>query len=146
MPARFGGTPLADGGEDTLQRLLVVDEEHAHPPSVLAVGHPVALHTLGLRGGDDLVDDVRHAGLELFRRLVLEVCDLDSHARDLLTSPYSARPMARSGSVHHDRGMWFRRLLDQLDDVTDMLKAVSRMLIQMDAKLERIVEILEEDA
>ena len=54
--------------------------------------------------------------------------------------------MARSGSVHHDRGMWFRRLLDQLDDVTDMLKAVSRMLIQMDAKLERIVEILEEDA
>lgn len=42
--------------------------------------------------------------------------------------------------------MWFRSLLAQLDDVTDLLKAVSRMLMHMDVKLERIVEILEEDA
>ena len=42
--------------------------------------------------------------------------------------------------------MWFRRFLAQLDDVTDMLKALGRMLMEMDAKLERIVEILEEDA
>lgn len=42
--------------------------------------------------------------------------------------------------------MWFRQFFAQLDDVTDMLKAVSRMLMHMDAKLERIVQILEEDA
>ncbi len=42
--------------------------------------------------------------------------------------------------------MWFRRLLAQLDDVTDLLEALGRMLMEMDGKLERIVEILEEDA
>jgi hypothetical protein len=39
-----------------------------------------------------------------------------------------------------------RRLVAQLDDVTDMLKALGRMLMEMDGKLERIIEILEEDA
>jgi hypothetical protein len=39
-----------------------------------------------------------------------------------------------------------RRLVAQLDDITDMLKALGRMLMEMDAKLERVVEILEEDA
>lgn len=42
-------------------------------------------------------------------------------------------------------GMWFRRLLAQVDDVTDLLEALSRMLMHMDVKLDRIVEILEED-
>jgi len=42
--------------------------------------------------------------------------------------------------------MWFRRLLSQLDDVTELLKALGRMLMEMDVKLDRIVEILEEDA
>jgi hypothetical protein len=42
--------------------------------------------------------------------------------------------------------MWFRRLLSQLDDVTDLLQALGRMLLEMDVKLDRIVEILEEDA
>lgn len=48
--------------------------------------------------------------------------------------------------VRHPLAMWFRQMLAQLDDLTDMLKGVSRMLMHMDAKLERIVEILEEDA
>jgi hypothetical protein len=42
--------------------------------------------------------------------------------------------------------VWFRRLLWQLDDVTDLLQALGRMLMEMDVKLDRIVEILEEDA
>ena len=42
--------------------------------------------------------------------------------------------------------MWFRRLLAQLDDVTDLLDSLGRMLMLMDVKLDRIVEILEEDA
>jgi hypothetical protein len=42
--------------------------------------------------------------------------------------------------------MWFRRLLAQLDDVTDLLQALGRMLMEIDGKLERIAEILEEDA
>ena len=42
--------------------------------------------------------------------------------------------------------MWFRRLLSQLDDVTDLLQALGRILLEMDVKLDRIVESLEEDA
>jgi hypothetical protein len=41
--------------------------------------------------------------------------------------------------------MWFRRLLWQLDDVTDLLEALGRMLMLMDVKLDRILEFLEED-
>ena len=42
--------------------------------------------------------------------------------------------------------MWMRRLLWQLNDITDLLQALGRMLMLMDVKLDRIVEILEEDA
>ena len=42
--------------------------------------------------------------------------------------------------------MWFRRFFAQLDDITDLLKALGSMLMEMDAKLEGILEILEEDA
>jgi hypothetical protein len=41
--------------------------------------------------------------------------------------------------------MWMRRLLAQLDDVADLLEALGTMLMLMDVKLDRIVEILEED-
>jgi hypothetical protein len=41
--------------------------------------------------------------------------------------------------------MWMRRLLAQLDDAIDLLEALGRMLMLMDVKLDRIVEILEED-
>jgi len=41
--------------------------------------------------------------------------------------------------------MWMRRLVAQLEDVTDMLKALGRMLMEIDGKLERVLEILEED-
>jgi len=42
--------------------------------------------------------------------------------------------------------MWFRQFVAQLDDITDMLKALGRMLMEMDGKLERTIGILEEDA
>ncbi len=42
--------------------------------------------------------------------------------------------------------MWMRRLLWHLQDVYEMLQALGRMLMEMDVKLDRIVEILEEDA
>jgi hypothetical protein len=38
-----------------------------------------------------------------------------------------------------------RRLLAQLDDAIDLLEGLGRMLMLMDVKLERIVEMLEED-
>jgi hypothetical protein len=38
-----------------------------------------------------------------------------------------------------------RRLVAQLDDVTELLEALGRMVMVIDGKLERIVEILEED-
>ena len=41
--------------------------------------------------------------------------------------------------------MWMRRLVAQLDDVTELLEALGRMLMVIDGKLEQIVEILEED-
>ncbi|HEY2354278.1 MAG TPA: hypothetical protein VGH79_05190 [Gaiellaceae bacterium] len=41
--------------------------------------------------------------------------------------------------------MWMRRLLAQLDDAIDLLEGLGRMLMLMDVKLERIVEMLEED-
>jgi hypothetical protein len=42
--------------------------------------------------------------------------------------------------------MWMRRLLGHLEDVNDLIQALGRMLMEMDVKLDRIVEILEEDA
>jgi hypothetical protein len=53
--------------------------------------------------------------------------------------------MATSASAGNHYGMWFRSFFAQLDDVTDMLKSLSKMLMHMDVKLDRIVEILEED-
>jgi hypothetical protein len=41
--------------------------------------------------------------------------------------------------------VWFRRLLSQLDDVTELLQALGRMLVEIDGKLERILEIVEGD-
>ena len=41
--------------------------------------------------------------------------------------------------------MWMRRLLAQLDDAIDLLQALGRMLMEIDGKLEQIVEILAED-
>jgi hypothetical protein len=53
--------------------------------------------------------------------------------------------MVRSTSAHHDHDVWFRRLLSQLDDVTELLQALGRMLVEIDGKLERILEIVEGD-
>ena len=41
--------------------------------------------------------------------------------------------------------MWMRRLVAQLDDVTELLEALGRMLMVIDAKLDEIAEMLEED-
>jgi len=44
--------------------------------------------------------------------------------------------MVRPTAARQDRGMWMRRLVSQLDDVTELLEALGRMLIVIDAKLE----------
>ena len=56
--------------------------------------------------------------------------------------------MSRPESRRQDRGVWFRRTLPrlpQLDDVIEVLEGLGRMLMEIDGKLEQIVEILEED-
>ena len=54
--------------------------------------------------------------------------------------------MAGGSAQFHDAVMWARRLLSQLDEITELLEALGTMLMVMDTKLERIVEFLEEDA
>ena len=41
--------------------------------------------------------------------------------------------------------MWMRRLVAQLDDALDLLQALGRMLMVIDAKLDAIAGMLEED-
>jgi hypothetical protein len=41
--------------------------------------------------------------------------------------------------------MWMRRLVAQLDDALDLLQALGRMLMVIDAKLDEITGMLEED-
>ena len=41
--------------------------------------------------------------------------------------------------------MWMRRLVSQLDDVTELLEALGRILMVIDAKLDEITGMLEED-
>ncbi len=36
--------------------------------------------------------------------------------------------------------MWMRRLVSQLDDVTELLEALGRILLVIDAKLDEILE------
>ena len=47
-----------------------------------------------------------------------------------------------------DRGVWFRQLPTsrQLEDVVELLEGLARILMEIDVKLFRIAEILEEDA
>ena len=39
-----------------------------------------------------------------------------------------------------------RRFLPQLDDMAELLAGIARILMEIDGKLDRIVEVLEEDA
>lgn len=48
--------------------------------------------------------------------------------------------MARATLAREDRGMWMRRLVSQLDDVTELLEALGRILLVIDAKLDEILE------
>src|SRR5262245_10917631 len=80
LPVGICRATLADSGECALQRLLFLHEDDGQPPSLLAVCEPVRLDPGLLECGYDLVLDVRDAGLEFVRRLVLETDDLCSHA------------------------------------------------------------------
>lgn len=80
MPVGFGGATLADACEGALQRVLILHEDDAQPPSGLAVDDPLRPDPCLLERGHDLVQDVRDAGLEILLRLVLEIGDLCSHA------------------------------------------------------------------
>jgi hypothetical protein len=80
VPVGIGGATLPDGGERALECLFVVHDDHAQPAAGFAIDEPVRLASLSLERGHDLVQDVRDACLEILRRLVLEICDLCSHA------------------------------------------------------------------
>ena len=56
--------------------------------------------------------------------------------------------MACATSVRDDRGVWFQRDLPtsrHLEAVIELLAGLGRMLMEIDDKLDQIVELLEEE-
>jgi hypothetical protein len=106
MPVGIGRAALADCGERALKCVFVLHEDDAQPPSGLMVGEPVRLDPLGAKCWHDLLTDVRDAGLEILRRLVLEIRHLCSHAAILSPRPEERKgvePAAPGADVRHMR-------------------------------------------
>lgn len=148
MPVRIRCAMRADCGERLLELGLVVDEQDAEPPPVLAVDEPVAAHAGVRERGDDLLRDVRDTGIEILGRLVLEVRDFELSCGRSSHAGYPERRIPRPASASEYRDVWLRQLptFRQLEAVIELLGDLGRMLMAVDAKLDQIVDLLEEDS